>query len=327
MKNKTIKFIVHDRYVNKRLDKALSMKLTNYTRSNIKKFIEQEKVKINDDIVVFPSKKIKAKDEIEINLSTKNISKLQGENISINLIYEDDDLLIVDKPPGMVVHPGAGNKNKTLVNALIYKYKKKLSNVGGQDRPGIVHRIDKDTSGLLLVAKNNYSHARLSQQFSQHTIKRKYVALIWGVLRPLSGRIETLINRDPRNRQLMAASQNKGKKAITLYKTKKVYYSKNIPRISLVEFELQTGRTHQIRVHMKYKGTSLLGEKKYSNKKIKFRNIDSNLEKQILNLNGQLLHAKTLGFNHPKKNNVIEFNSVLPDNFQKLLNLLDKLSD
>jgi len=305
----------------------LLFELKNFTRSSIKKFIEQKKVKLNNKIITSPSKKIKYKDIIEINLIIKNISNLEGENINLNLIYEDSDLLIINKPPGMVVHPGAGNKSKTLVNALIYKYKKKLSNIGGLDRPGIVHRIDKDTSGLLLVAKNNYSHAKLSEQFSQHSIKRKYVALIWGVLRPLDGKIETLITRDPRNRQLMTASENKGKKAVTFYKTKKVFYSKNLPKVSLIEFKLETGRTHQIRVHMKYKGTSILGEKKYHNKKMKFKNIDQDLQIILKKLKGQMLHAKTIGFHHPRKNENLEFKSELPSKFTNLLNLLDKLSD
>ena len=166
----------------------------------------------------------------------------------------------------MVVHPGAGNHENTLVNALIFRYKSKLSNLNGIQRPGIVHRIDKETSGLLVVAKNNLTHSKLGEQFSAHTIKRKYLALVWGVIRPLKGRIETLIARSKKNRQLMTVSEINGKKAITNYSTLKVFNIKNIPRISLLECELETGRTHQIRVHMQYKGNSLLGDKQYGKK-------------------------------------------------------------
>ena len=160
-----------------------------------------------------------------------------------------------------MVHPGAGNSKDTLVNILVGNYKKKLSNLSGSSRPGIVHRIDKDTSGVLVVAKNNFIHTGLGKQFSDHSIKRKYVALIWGVLRPLSGTIQTLITRSKRNRQLMTVDEFKGKKAITKYNVIKVYKKKNIPKISLIEFELETGRTHQIRVHMVFKGTSILESK------------------------------------------------------------------
>ena len=168
----------------------------------------------------------------------------------------------------MVVHPGAGNYENTLVNALMYKYKNKLSDVNGNSRLGIVHRIDKETSGLLVVAKNNSSHLYLAKQFSNHSIKRRYQCLVWGVVRPLNGRIETLISRSRKNRQLMAVSEIRGKKAITNYKTIKVFNIKDVPRISLLECVLETGRTHQIRVHLKYKGASLLGDKQYGKGKL-----------------------------------------------------------
>ena len=226
----------------------------------------------------------------------------------------------------MVVHPGAGNYEKTLVNALIYKYKNKLSDINGSLRPGIVHRIDKETSGLLVVAKNNLAHSSLGKQFSDHTIDRKYLALVWGVVRPLNGKIETLISRNKKNRQLMIVSEVNGKKAITNYKTLKVFNIKDVPKISLIECKLETGRTHQIRVHMKYKGTSLLGDKQYGKKNIKFKKIDKEFEKRLSDLNGQALHAKSLGFVHPKKKKFIEFESQLPNEFKKLLNLLEKLN-
>ena len=217
----------------------------------------------------------------------------------------------------MVVHPGAGNYENTLVNALLFKYKKNLSNINGVSRPGIVHRIDKETSGLLVIAKNNFAHANLGDQFSEHTIKRKYLCLSWGVVRPLKGKICTLITRSKKNRQLMTVSDIKGKKAITNYKTLKVFNIKDIPKISLIECELETGRTHQIRVHLKYKGTSLLGDKQYGKKNIKFKKINDDFFRKLNKLSGQALHAKTIEFVHPKTKKWMNFNSVLPDDLKR----------
>ena len=225
----------------------------------------------------------------------------------------------------MVVHPGAGNYKNTLANALLYKYKNKLSDISGELRPGIVHRIDKETSGLLVIAKNNLAHSKLGKQFSNHSIKRKYLCLIWGVIRPLQGRIETLIARNKKNRQLMMVSDFNGKKAITNYKTIKVFDIKDIPKISLIECELETGRTHQIRVHMNYKGTSLLGDNQYGKKNIKFKKVNEDFFKKLSVLSGQALHAKSLGFVHPSKDTWVNFESRLPDDFKKLLDLLKNL--
>ncbi len=241
-------------------------------------------------------------------------------------MFEDKDFLIINKPKGMVVHPGAGNYKNTLVNALIYKYKKELSDINGSLRPGIVHRIDKETSGLLVVAKNNLSHSNLGKQFSNHSIKRKYQCLAWGVIRPLNGCIETLISRNKKNRQLMTVSDINGKKAITNYKTIKVFNIVDIPKISLIECELKTGRTHQIRVHLKYKGTSLLGDKQYGKRNIKFKKINKEFFNKLSNLNGQALHAQTLGFIHPTKKKWVSFKSKLPTDFKKTLDLLNNLS-
>ena len=246
--------------------------------------------------------------------------------IKLEITYEDEDILIVNKPAGMVVHPGAGNYNETLVNALIYKYKNKLSDVNGVIRPGIVHRIDKETSGLLVVAKNNKAHSNLGKQFGDHTIQRTYQALAWGVLRPLSGRIETLIGRSRKNRQLMSVTEITGKKSITNYKTIKVFNIKDIPKISFVECRLETGRTHQIRVHMAYKSNSLLGDQQYGKKKIKFKKINEEFEDKLKVLNRQALHAKSLGFIHPTSEKLISFESQLPKDFKKILDLLNKLS-
>ena len=323
--NNSMKFLVKKRDDSKRLDIFLSEKIEHLTRSNIKKIIESKNVKINKKITDSPSKKIKINDEVVIELLIKNSNKLLPNKIKLDIRFEDKDILIINKPKGMVVHPGAGNYENTLANALAYKYKNKLSNINGELRPGIVHRIDKETSGLLVIAKNNLSHSKLGKQFSDHSITRKYLCLVWGVVRPLQGRIKTLISRNKKNRQLMMVSDFNGKKAITNYKTIKVFNIKDIPKISLIECELETGRTHQIRVHMRYKGTSLLGDNQYGKKNIKFKKINENFSKKLSVLNGQALHAKSLGFIHPSKNKWVNFESELPNDFKKLLDLLKNL--
>ena len=320
-----MKFLVEKKDDGKRLDVFLSKKIDYLTRSNIKKIIESKNVKINKKTNSSSSKKIKLNDEIVIEFLIKNSDKLLPNKIKLDIRFEDKDILIINKPKGMVVHPGAGNYENTLANALVYKYKNKLSDINGELRPGIVHRIDKETSGLLVIAKNNLSHSKLGKQFSDHSIKRKYLCLVWGAIRPLKGRIETLISRNKKNRQLMTVSDFNGKKAITNYKTIKVFNIKDIPRISLIECELETGRTHQIRVHMKYKGASLLGDNQYGKKNIKFKKINEDFFKKLSTLNGQALHAKSLGFVHPSKNKWVNFESELPNDFKKLLDLLKNL--
>jgi len=323
--NNSMKFLVKKRDDSKRLDIFLSEKIKHLTRSNIKKVIESKNVKINKKITDSPSKKVKINDEVIIKLLIKNSDKLLPNKIKLDIRFEDKDILVINKPKGMVVHPGAGNYENTLANALIYKYKNKLSNINGELRPGIVHRIDKETSGLLVIAKNNLSHSKLGKQFSDHSIKRKYLCLVWGVIRPLQGRIETLISRNKKNRQLMMVSDFNGKKAITNYRTIKVFNIKDIPKISLIECELETGRTHQIRVHMKYKGSSLLGDNQYGKKNMIFKKINEDFFKKLSVLNGQALHAKSLGFIHPSKNKWVNFESELPSDFNKLLDLLKNL--
>ena len=324
--NKTIEFSINKKNNGERLDIFLSKEIKNLTRSYIKKLIEKKNVKLNKAINTSPSTKIKTNDKIIINIDEKENIKIIPNNIKLNIVFEDKDLLIVNKPKGMVVHPGAGNYKNTLVNALIYKYRNHLSDINGSYRPGIVHRIDKETSGLLVVAKNNLSHSNLGIQFSSHSIKRKYQCLVWGVIRPLNGRIETLITRDKKNRQLMTVSEVNGKKAITNYKTIKVFDINDIPKISLVECELETGRTHQIRVHLKYKGTSLLGDKQYGKKNIKFKKINKDFFNKLSALDGQALHAQTLEFIHPTKKKWVSFKSKLPIDFKKTLDLLNNLS-
>ena len=324
--NNTIKFSVNMKNSGKRLDIFLTENINQFTRSFLKKLIENQRVKLNGEILLIPSTKVKYKDQISINILEDSTQDIVPKKIKLNIIYEDKDILVINKPKGMVVHPGAGNYENTLVNALLYIYKKNLSNINGALRPGIIHRIDKETSGLLVIAKNNLAHSNLGNQFSKHTVKRKYLCLSWGVVRPLSGKINTLITRDRKNRQLMTVSDISGKKAITNYKTIKVFNIKDIPKISLLECELETGRTHQIRVHLKYKGTSLLGDKQYGKKNIKFKKINNDFFIKLNKLSGQALHAKTLEFTHPKTKKWMSFSSDLPDGFKKILNLLENLS-
>ena len=324
--NNTIKLLIDKKNDGLRVDLYLSSKIDNFSRSFIKKIINNNNVRINNKIISSPSTKIKNLDVIEVDIFKNDTQKLVPTYIKLNIIFEDNDILIVNKPKGMVVHPGAGNFNNTLANALSYKYKNNLSNINGDLRPGIVHRIDKETSGLLVVAKNNSSHANLGRQFSNHTIERKYQCLVWGVVRPLNGQIETLISRNKKHRQLMMVSDINGKKAVTNYKTIKVYSIKDIPKISLIECELETGRTHQIRVHLNYKGASLLGDKQYGKKNLIFKKINKEFFNLMSKLDGQALHAQTLGFIHPVNKKMVRFKSKLPLNFKKILDLLNNLS-
>ena len=326
MSDSSKKFSVEEEDIGLRLDVILAKKISSLTRSNLKKIIELRQVRINNFIEVSPAKKLKNNDVIEIDLLPRSEVKILPTKIKLDIVYEDKDILIINKPAGMVVHPGAGNYKKTLVNALIYKYKKNLSNINGVTRPGIVHRIDKETSGLLVIAKNNKAHSNLGKQFSNHTIQRTYQALAWGVLRPLNGKIETLIGRSKKNRQLMSVTEISGKNSITNYKTLKVFNIKDIPKISFIECKLETGRTHQIRVHMTHMGNSIMGDGKYKKKYKKLKNIDTNLENLIYKLDRQFLHAHTLGFIHPKTNNEMTFTSILPQELENILLLLRNTS-
>ncbi len=322
----TIKFYVDSKNSGKRLDIFLSDNISQLTRSFLKKLIESKQVKLNNKITLSPSVKVKFKDKVTANIVEKNIKNIVPKKIDLDIVFEDKSILVINKPKGMVVHPGAGNYENTLVNALIYKYKKNLSDINGMLRPGIVHRIDKETSGLLVIAKNNLAHADLGDQFSKHIIERKYLCLAWGIIRPLNGKINTLITRDKKNRQLMTVSEVNGKKAITNYKTIKVFNVMDIPKISLIECKLETGRTHQIRVHLKYKGVTLLGDSQYGKKNVKFKKINNEFFIKLNELSGQALHAKTLGFSHPITKKWMNFNSNLPDEFKKILSLLENLS-
>ena len=285
----------------------------------------KKKLKLNNQIITNSSKKILTGDKISLEIPKAKLATLKPYNFKLNIIYEDKDILIIDKPAGIVMHPGAGNFDNTVVNALMNYCGKNHSNIGDELRPGIVHRIDKDTSGLIVVAKNNVAHENLSKQFNKHTITRVYQLLIWGKLRPQNGTIKTLITRSKKNRQLMEVGITKGKNAITNYKTLEVFENNKTPTLSLVECKLETGRTHQIRVHMSHKGNNILGDKKYKKKYKKLKNIDPNLENLIINLERQFLHAKILGFFHPISGKEVNFSSFLPQELENILKRLKKL--
>ena len=323
---KNINFIVKENERNLRVDVLINKREDLISRTRIKNLILGKKLKLNNKIIKSPSKKVSIGDKINLQIPEPEVASLEPYKFKLEIIYEDNDLLVINKPAGIIMHPGAGNYDKTIVNALIHYDKSSLSSIGNELRPGIVHRIDKNTSGLVVIAKNNKTHENLSKQFGDHTIIRKYLLLIWGKLRPSFGRIETFIARSSKNRQLMEVSNSKGKKSITNYKTIEIFENKNTPTLSLIECKLETGRTHQIRVHMNYLGNSIVGDATYKKKLKKIKNIDSSLEKKLNELNRQFLHAKTIGFIHPKKNKEMVFNSILPEELEIILKMLRKTS-
>ncbi len=326
MKKNISNIIVPLNFNSCRIDKFLQAKITEFSRTRLQSLIRENNVKLNNIVINDPAKKIKSNDEIEINFPPAKKTIIKPNKITLDILHDDNDIIIINKSPGVVVHPGAGNYEKTIVNGLLYKYQNNLSSVGGKLRPGIVHRIDKDTSGVIVIAKNDIAHINLSKQFSEHTIKRTYEALIWGSLKPQNGTIKEKISRSIKNRQLMSVRKEKGKMAITNYKTLKVFQNSNLPKISLLECKLETGRTHQIRVHMSFKGNPILGDKSYGKLKKKFRKIESNVEKKIKNFNRQALHAKSLGFIHPVTKKEVFFEAKRPNDFEALIKNLEKVS-
>ena len=309
-----------------RIDKFFQSQLKNFIRTKLQKLIKDGFVKINDKLIKETSCKIRIRDKIEIIFPDAKETHIKPFKIPLNILYEDNDIIVINKSPGVVVHPGAGNFKETLVNGLLFHCKNNLSGVGGKLRPGIVHRIDKDTSGVLVVAKNDLAHIKLSKQFSDHTIKRTYEAIVWGSLRPPNGKINENISRSEKNRQLMAVKKSKGKKAITNYKTLKIFKNLNLPKMSLVECKLETGRTHQIRVHMNFKGNPILGDKSYGKSKKKFKKIDLDIEKKINNFHRQALHAKSLGFVHPRTGEDLFFKADRPKDLDMIIKNLEKAS-
>jgi 23S rRNA pseudouridine1911/1915/1917 synthase len=323
---KKINLIVEDAYKNLRVDVFINKKENKISRTRIKNLILDKKLKLNNQIIIDPSKKVSYGDTLELIIPEPKIASLTPYKYKLDIIYEDEDLIVINKPAGIVMHPGAGNFDKTIVNALINYDKNSLSNIGDELRPGIVHRIDKNTSGLIVVAKNNETHENLSIQFSKHSITRVYRLLIWGKVKPSKGKIETFITRSSKNRQMMEVSRTKGKKAITNYKTIEIFENEYTPTLSLLECKLETGRTHQIRVHMNFMGNSIVGDDKYKKKFKKIKNINVTLEKKLINLKRQFLHAKTIGFIHPKKNKEMIFNSILPQELEIILKMLRNTS-
>lgn len=287
---------------NMRLDKYLSSIITDKSRSFIQGLIEKENVIVNGKKVK-SNHKVKKGDIVEVNIEEPEMLNVEPENIPIDIMYEDKDVIVVNKPQGMVVHPGPGNYNGTLVNALLY-HCSDLSSINGVIRPGIVHRIDKDTSGVLVIAKNDEAHNKLSDQLKEHSMKREYYAIVEGRLKNDNGIINKPIGRNKKDRLKMGIVED-GKHAVTHY-----YVLERYNGYTLVKCVLETGRTHQIRVHMASIGFPLVGDPLYGFKKQKF------------NLQGQVLHAKTLGFIHPSTNEYMEFNSELPEYFKKLVEKL-----
>tara|TARA_B100000212_G_scaffold340058_1_gene319762 strand:- start:376 stop:1353 length:978 start_codon:yes stop_codon:yes gene_type:complete len=320
-------FIVNEDFNNKRIDQVVANQYPKISRTKVNKIIKNNLLKLNGSTFNDPSAKVKLGDQIEfVSLQEENVD-LVPKKMDLKIIFEDEDIIIIDKPVGMVVHPGAGNFENTMVNGLLYHCKNKLSGISGEDRPGIVHRIDKDTSGLLVVAKNDQAHTFIAKQFEEHTIKRSYLVFVYGILRPLHGRIETLIGRNKTNRQKMSTDVDKGKEAITNYETLEVFKGSKILDISLVKCMLETGRTHQIRVHMSHKGNPILGDQTYGKKIKKLRGVDQEFEDILKSLKRQALHAHTLGFVHPKTNQDVFYASELPEDLNKLKNRLETLKN
>ncbi len=296
---------IEEQDAEERMDIVLPELLENTSRSSIQKLIEKGNVLVNGVPVTSKKYKLKEGDLVEVRIEDPTPLQAEPENIPLSIIYEDADLLVVNKPKGMVVHPAAGNWTGTLVNGILYHCQGRLSSINGVIRPGIVHRIDKDTSGLLVVAKNDNSHQKLAEQFAAHTITRAYRAIVHNNFTEDEGVIDAPIGRDPKNRLRMAVTERNGKQAITHYKV-----LERFGRFTYIEATLETGRTHQIRVHMAHINHPLLGDELYGPKK------------SPVKTNGQVLHAKTLGFLHPSSGEYIEFDSPLPEDFCEILNKL-----
>ena len=298
-------FIVDETTDQIRIDKYITELLPNESRSYIQKLLKDGHILV-DNSICKPNYKVKGGETINIDIPEPIEANIEAEDIPLDIIYEDSYVLIVNKPKEMVVHPAPGNYSGTLVNALMYHCKDSLSNINGVLRPGIVHRIDKNTTGCLIVCKNNQSHNFVADQLSEHSINRIYVGIVCGVLKDDEGTIDAPIGRDKRNRKLMSVNED-GKRAITHYKVLKRFRD-----YTYVQFKLETGRTHQIRVHMAHINHPLLGDDQYGRQKCKF------------NLTGQCLHAKTIGFIHPSTKEYVEYEVEEPEYFKHLLDVLEE---
>ena len=295
-------FIAENEDIGARIDKWLAEKQDSLTRSSVQKLVEDGAVLVNHKPVT-KNCKLRLGDVVEITVPDPVELEVLPQDIDVEIVYEDDELLVVNKPKGMVVHPAAGNPDGTLVNALLYHCKGRLSSINGVIRPGIVHRIDKLTSGLLIVAKTDFSHNFLAEQIKEHSFTREYQAIVCGRFKEKTGRIDAPIGRNKYDRKKMCVTQINSKNAVTNYEV-----IDEFGQFSLVRFVLETGRTHQIRVHSAYIGHPVYGDDVYG--------------KAVKGVEGQCLHAKKIGFIHPKTKEYLEFDSELPDYFIKILNKL-----
>lgn len=305
MEQQSYKFIVESEQEGVRIDQLLTKKVPDISRSRIQKLIEQGNITVQDKQIK-PNYKVRQGDVVRVDLPEPVVLDVKPEDIDIEILYEDEDIAVVNKPQGMVVHPAAGNYSGTLVNALMSRCST-LSTINGVIRPGIVHRIDKDTSGVLVIAKNDAAHHSLAEQIKVHSVKRIYYAIVEGVIKQDSGTVDAPLGRHPVERKKMAVVSKNGRRAVTHYRV-----IERFKRNTLIEARLETGRTHQIRVHMAYIGHPLVGDPVYGYKKQRF------------NLKGQALHAKTLGIIHPSTGEYMEFTTPLPEYFQKLVDNLRK---
>lgn len=322
---KKFEFEVAENEIGIRLDKFLTAKLPEITRSKIQNLIEEKQV-LNQQNQAFTSasQKTKLGEKIFVTIPAPKASHLKPKEIAFEIIFEDDDLLVINKPAGLTVHPGSGNQDHTLANALLFTHQNKLSSINGEFRPGIVHRLDKDTSGLMLVAKNDFTHQVLSQKLKDRDIKRTYLAFIYGVFSPSKGRIDRNIVRSRANRLKMKAAKTSGRVAITNYETKEVFLD---GFVSLVECKLDTGRTHQIRVHLESQKHSLIGDQLYNScKKLAPKNLDLETKNLIENFPRQALHSYKIGFSHPRSDEEMFFEIPLPDDLKNLEKCLKKSS-
>ena len=291
-----------------RLDKAIAELDSDISRMMIQKLIQEDKITVNGKKEK-ASYKVKINDKIDIEFDEPKESKLKPEEIPLDVIYEDSDIIIINKEKGMVVHPGNGNPDGTLANAIMARCKDSLSGIGGEIRPGIVHRIDKDTSGIIIVAKNDKAHIDISEQIKQHKTKKTYLALVRGIVKENEATINMPIGRSQKDRKKMAVDK-KGKEAITHFKVLKRFKEN-----TLLEVVIETGRTHQIRVHLSYIGYPIVGDYTYSNGKNKF------------GVEGQMLHAYKIKFKHPSTDKEVEFKAELPKYFSDILETLEKESN
>lgn len=311
-----------------RLDRVLARRLPELSRSRLKSLILEGHVRVDDKAVDDPGLKLKKAISVEVIVPDAVDPEPQAENIPLTIVYEDEDLIVIDKPAGLVVHPGAGNETGTLVNALIAHCGESLSGIGGVKRPGIVHRLDKDTSGLLVVAKNDAAHQALSAQFADHgrtgPLERAYRAIVWGRPDRSSGTIEANLDRSTHARDRMAVvREGRGREAITHWELEESFGDPKNPIASLVTCRLETGRTHQIRVHMTHIGHPLLGDATYgSGFKTKEKHLPEAAQEALKHLNRQALHAAELGFAHPRTGEFMHFASDLPADFEDLLTAL-----